>query len=117
MNRIRNWLKRYLPWLVIVLCLIPTLTLAKTAQLEWEHSPTSTVVGYKIHKSTQSVFSNQEIVTVGYITNYNWENLQDDVGFWFAVSAIDGEGNESVLSNVVFSPPVLELDIQWQIIP
>lgn len=85
---------------------------AKLIKLQWEHSPSEGVISYNIYvlNGDQKVL----IDSVGYINVWE-QTFPDGESLWFAVSAFNGE-DESVLSNAVFSPPVLDLNIEWEIL-
>ena len=90
---------------------------AKDVTLEWEPSPTPGVTGYKIYKAVDKEITNViDFVIVDNVLTYQFTDLDDYTGYWFVVTALKDE-DESDFSNAVFSPPKLQLDIQWEIIP
>jgi hypothetical protein len=79
---------------------------ADTVRVAWDASPSGSVVGYRIHYGTNAT-------ALLYVTNAGLARTQAVVvpfsGRWFfAASAVDTNGVESVLSNVVQweTPPV-----------
>ena len=106
--------------MVCVLLIAPVIE-AKTVSLSWDPSPTPTVTGYKVHSSQQEDMSNPTIIDVGDVLTYTIPNLEDSIEHWFCVIAYDGNGNESVCSNVVKSPavalPGTIQNFQWRLEP
>ncbi len=87
---------------------------AKSVTLSWDPSPTPTVIGYEINVFlTESTDSTLLVVDAGNTLTYQIATLADERDHWFCVKAYDREGNQSVCSNVVHSPPVLpDLDFE-----
>ncbi len=119
MRRLLDWLKRLLPWLFIALFLVCPDAIAKDVVLSWDKSPTATVTGYWIY-----VGENKEVVPylrkidAGNALTKKVRNLIDIRDYWFAVTAYDADGNESVYSNIVHSEPKLrQLNIDVEVIP
>ncbi len=88
----------------LVLCfffLFPTNALAGQANLAWDPPDISTdVAGYMIHYGTASGTYSQAI-DVGNTTSYTVNNLIDGQTYYFAVTAYNAVGYESVYSNEV----------------
>ncbi len=87
----------------LVLCffLFPTNSLAGQANLAWDPPDISTdVTGYMIHYGTASGTYSQAI-DVGNTTSYTVSNLIDGQTYYFAVTAYNAVGYESVYSNEV----------------
>ena len=87
----------------LVLCffLSPTNSLAGQANLAWDPPDISTdVTGYMIHYGTASGTYSQAI-DVGNTTSYTVSNLIDGQTYYFAVTAYNAVGYESVYSNEV----------------
>jgi hypothetical protein len=90
--------------IVLCLALLLTLTAATCVQaadvnLAWDHSITPTVTGYKIYYGSASGIYGTPI-TIGYVTAYTVPSLGPGK-YYFAVTAFDAQGNESVYSNEV----------------
>jgi hypothetical protein len=74
--------------------------------LEWNPNSESNVAGYRVHIGNTSHVYN-ETVDVGIQTRYPLTNLNAGVTYFFAVSAYDVAGLESLLSDEVqYTPPV-----------
>jgi len=106
----------------ILFIFIATISQAKDVTLSWDPSPTESVTGYTLYWDNQETppFSNS--VDCGLVLTQVVANLPDNEDHWFAVTAHDGLGNESVYSNIVKSDkitpvlPELDLDINWEFI-
>lgn len=95
-----------------------------TVTLGWNHSPYAGTVGYRIYYGgSSSVYTNSAIV--GYTDVAAMTGLQWSTRYYFAVTAYDEDGNESVFSNeataLVVSPPpptmgirVYTLALNWR---
>lgn len=98
--------------LLIVFCLIPLAAVAKDVTLSWEPSPSEGVTGYNVQYSCSSdvqPFSGTEAdqpspVDVGDVLTATVTGLPDEAGCYFAVTAYNLVKQESVYSNVVYSP-------------
>jgi PKD repeat protein len=78
---------------------------AVAAQLAWDPSPDPTVVGYVIYVGQSSgVYSTT--VDVGPATQYAFTNLPSGSTNYFAVTAYDGAGAQSIYSNEVSATEV-----------
>ena len=87
--------------LVLCFCISPTNSLAGQANLAWDPPDISTdVTGYMIHYGTASGTYSQA-VDVGNTTSYTVSNLIDGQTYYFAVTAYNAVGYESVYSNEV----------------
>ena len=74
------------------------------AVLTWNASPDAGVVGYRIYYGTASGAYGQAYgsgIAAGSTTNFTVNSLQSGRTYYFAVTAIDGAGNESAYSNEV----------------
>lgn len=85
---------------------------AADVSLAWDPSVSTDVVGYRVHYGSLSgVYDNFH--TVGNQTTYTVSNLSNGT-YYFAVTALDAAGNESIYSNevsVVVGPPAQACDI------
>lgn len=78
----------------------PPSSSATTAALIWEPSTSTTVAGYKVYVGTASgVYSSS--ITVGSATSYTVSNLGIGSTYFFGVTAYNGSGIESSISNEV----------------
>lgn len=71
-----------------------------SAILSWNASPDTDLAGYKVYVGTQSggyTFTGSPF-TVGNVTGYTLNNLPKGQTYYFALSAYDTAGNESILS-------------------
>ena len=95
---------------------------AKEVTLSWDPSPTETVTGYILYWDNQSTPPFKNSVDCGLVLTQLVANLPDEDDHWFAVTAYDAAGNESIYSNIVKSDkieatlPELDLDINWEFI-
>lgn len=71
-------------------------------QLEWDPVTDGRVVGYRIHYGNGSG-RYQKSIDVGQRTSYVVTGLNANQTYYFAVTAVDGAGNESAYSNEVAS--------------
>jgi hypothetical protein len=76
-----------------------TCVVAADVKLAWDHSVTPTVTGYKIYYGNATGTYGTPI-TIGYVTTYTITGLSPGT-YFFAATAIDAQGNESVYSNEV----------------
>lgn len=79
-----------------------TSTTAPSASLAWSASAQSGVTGYRLYYGTASRTYQQAKgsgISVGNVTSYKATGLQSGKVYYFAVTAIDGKGNESAYSN------------------
>ena len=115
------YIKRFcLVGVFIWIVLIPATVTAKTVQLSWDASPTPAVVGYVINVlSTPSTSSIVQEVDVGNVLTQTLKNLEDTSEHWFCVKAYDEQRRESVCSNIVHSPAIVddlpELDLHFDV--
>ena len=71
---------------------------ANSVTLAWNESPSVEAVGYRIYWGSRSgAYTNS--VAVGNVTNATITGLVSGVSYYFAASAYDATGMESVLSN------------------
>jgi hypothetical protein len=77
-----------------------------TISLSWDPSPSPLVVTYKLYSGTAGPRQYTAALTVGSVLNFTVTNLIRGATNYFAVTAIDGGGLESVFSNeIAFAPP------------
>lgn len=79
-----------------------TSTTAPSASLAWSASAQTGVTGYRLYYGTASRTYQQAKgsgISVGNVTSYTATGLQSGKVYYFAVTAIDGNGNESAYSN------------------
>jgi len=85
---LKNWLKRWLPWLFLLV-----------VTLSWDASPSAGVVGYRVYGAESlDATKFRMIADVGNVLR---TTIPSSGASCFAVTAYDGSGNESALSNVV----------------
>lgn len=80
---------------------------AASVALQWDASPDTTVVGYKVHyqpDSTTQPFQGPAPVDVQAATSATVDNLDPTHAYSFAVTAYDASGTESDYSNVITIP-------------
>ncbi len=118
-----DWLKNLVPWLFLLIAVVLPSTLeAKDVILSWDSSPTPTVVSYTLYWDNQNVVPFRNHVVSGDVLTFQIVNLPDDEDHYFAVTASDEVGHESVYSNIVKSDkieatlPQLDITVEWQII-
>ncbi len=90
-------------FLLVILCFFLSYSVSSAAQatLTWDPPVVSTdVTGYMIHYGTASGAYSQGI-DVGNTTSYTVSNLNDGQMYYFAATAYDQAGNQSVYSNEV----------------
>lgn len=95
-----------------LLTLMGATAYGKDINLAWEPSPTPTVTGYKAHFVCGELSYDEAgalvpfpgIVDVGNVLEATLTGFDDFAECWFAVTAYDGVMEDSVYSNVVFSP-------------
>jgi hypothetical protein len=66
--------------------------------LAWNSSPSTDVVGYHLYYGTASGIYTNDIV-LGNVTNVTVSGLSGGVTYYFAMTAVGPDGEESVLSN------------------
>lgn len=101
---------RHVCWFTTILAVcFPSLTgrllASQSVELTWTASPSYDIVYYKIYYGTQSgVYT--DVISAGDVSAVVIPALQDGQAYFFAVSAVDGNGYESTLSpEVVYSVP------------
>lgn len=88
-----------------LLAAAPQLHAAQAVLLSWDPSPDPTVAGYNVYYGTSSV-NYTRIVSAGPSLQAVVTNLSSGVTYYFAVTALDLFGQESVFSNeVTYTPP------------
>ena len=104
-------------YLLLILLLLPVTVMAKEVTLSWDASPTAGVTGYNVYRSFSADMSEAIGVNVPDGLTKKLVDLDNTKQYWFAVTAHDATGYESVYSNIVTSPacvqpdaPVLDID-------
>ncbi len=86
----------------IIFCALLTSTLfSRTIKLRWDEVD-DVILTYRLYWGTTSKSYN-DFVDVGNRTSYNLANLQDNIRYYFVVTAVDFWGNESSYSSEVVS--------------
>lgn len=94
--------------------------------LAWDHSPDTNVIGYRIYYGPRSGnYTNS--VSVGYVTEATLTELVAGSEYFFAATAYNATGDESVFSNetsytpaesqVVLSMDVYVFRVRWACVP
>jgi hypothetical protein len=84
---------------------------ASTVTLEWEPSPDPDVVGYRLYYGTASG-NLSNLIDTGSFTRGTVSNLMAGVTYYFAVTAYDAAGLESLPSDEIsYTVPAAELEI------
>jgi hypothetical protein len=100
-------LKRFLPLIILAFTLLSLVKqgLASDVTLAWDPSTSESAVGYKLYMGSQSRVYETSIV-VGNQTQYTVKDMTAGIHY-FAVTAMNAQGNESSFSNEVFTnaPP------------
>ena len=91
-------------FVLIALLIFSTSAFAKDVTLQWDASPTDGVTGYKVYMSSTNTMNNPTSVDVGLVLTQVIANLPNEDGLYFAVTAYNAVQQESVYSNVVYSP-------------
>ncbi|RLB94496.1 MAG: hypothetical protein DRH26_01030 [Deltaproteobacteria bacterium] len=92
---------------LLVILGFPLTVEAKKVTLSWDPSPTPTVSGYTLMVSlSDQMLSPILSVNVGNTLTYQIVGLENGDNHWFCIEAYDAQGNNSVCSNIVHSPPV-----------
>ncbi len=109
--------------LVLAILLITSSSVfASTTTLSWDPSPSPGVVGYKIYYSTSNTqpyegtgaIEGNSPIDVGDVLSADINDLLNENKYYFAVTAYDAEGHESVYSNIVAREPLIpDLDNSW----
>jgi hypothetical protein len=87
--------------LVLLLCSLPVFAHAATVQLQWDAPvPATGITGYKLYSGSQRGQYGAPI-NVGNVLTYNVTGVTNNRSTYFAVTSIDGSGNESAFSNEV----------------
>jgi fibronectin type 3 domain-containing protein len=111
-------MKRLLCFVALMLCMTACVQ-ATDVTLQWDASVTPTVTGYKVYYGLESRLYGTPI-TIGNITTYTVTALGAGT-FFFAVTAIDAQGNESDFSNevsqVILGKPGAPTNLKAKIIP
>jgi hypothetical protein len=80
-----------------IMCLLPSFLLAGTATIEWVPNPETDLKEYKVyHGATSRNYS--AALRVGNVTAYTFDNLEEGITHYFAVTAVDTANNESRFS-------------------
>lgn len=83
-----------------LLCAFGATPSRASVSLSWDQDPDPTVAGYNMHYGTASLAYSQ-VVTVGTATTVTIDGLQPGVTYYFAVTAYNASGTESLPSNEV----------------
>jgi hypothetical protein len=83
--------------LIAMICLLPVPLLAGTATVQWQANQEPDLKKYKVYSGTASRSYGLPI-PVGVATSYTFNNLQEGITHYFAVTAVDESGNESGFS-------------------
>ncbi len=75
--------------------------LAGQATVSWDPNTESDLSGYKIYFGKQPDRNYDDVIDVGNVTSFSVSNLEDGRTYYFAVTAYDFSGNESVFSEEV----------------
>lgn len=80
----------------------PVATATGSVSFQWDPSTDSDLAGYRVYRSTTSGSYGAPIATLSAsATSYQSAGLQKGLEYFFVVSAIDVNGNESPFSNQV----------------
>ena len=83
-----------------LLFILPICGYADDVSLEWNHSISTDVVGYKVYYGTESRTYGVP-VEIGYQDTFTVSGLSGETEYFFAVTAFDEAWNESIFSNEV----------------
>ena len=83
---------------LLVFILLPHSACATSITLAWDPSPGATVDGYRIYYGTESRNYTYPTIDVGNITQYTINGLYKNKIYYFAVTALTGDGRESDFS-------------------
>ena len=75
--------------------------LAESICVEWDRNPEDDVAGYRIHYGIRSRLYTSTI-DVGDTTEFTITDLENGSMYFFAVSAYDSAGNESLKSDEIY---------------
>jgi hypothetical protein len=84
-------------WMFAMIFLLPVSLLAGTATVQWQANQEGDLNRYKLYYGTASR-SYGPPIPVGQATSYTFNNLNEGVRHYFAVTAVDESGNESGFS-------------------
>ena len=84
----------------LIPCFLMLFVLTDTITVQWLPNSESDLAGYRLHYGTASRLYSQ-FIKVGLTTAYSLKNLKGGYEYFFAVSAYDSTGNESLLSEEV----------------
>jgi hypothetical protein len=88
---------------VLIMILFSVPSFAKNVSLSWDASPSTGATGYKIYYGLTSD-SLTDVVDAGDVLTFTLPDLEDTIGYYFGVTAYNQVNQESVLSNIVYSP-------------
>jgi fibronectin type 3 domain-containing protein len=93
--------------------------------LSWTASNSAGVTGYNIYRDTQASMAAKARINTSPVTSttYSDTSVTNGTTYYYAVTAVDGEGNESVLSTVKSAKPQAfeagqllgEIEVQFQV--
>jgi len=83
---------------------------AFTVKLQWDPNTEPDLAGYKLYYGTASR-NYSHTIDLGQVNSYQVDNLQDEVKYYFAVTAYDIDGNESGFSNEVSAQEVFPWEL------
>jgi hypothetical protein len=91
--------------LLICLFLAPLIAFSATVGLEWDKSPDSTVVGYKVYYGGQpgNYVNNVSVLDTNIVI---LTNLTQNVTYYFAVKSVNAANHESIFSSEVSYTPI-----------
>jgi len=82
---------------IVLMLLLAVSAHAMNVQLDWDASPDANVTGYKVHYASAVTYQS---VDVGSTLTHSLYGLPEH-RYWFAATAYDADGNESIFSNVI----------------
>jgi hypothetical protein len=92
---------------IIIISLNASAAFASVVTLSWDTpttnvdgTPLTDLAGYKVYHGT-ALGNYSQYIDVGNVLNYMVSNLENGVVYYFAVTAYDTSGNESIFSNEV----------------
>ena len=87
-------------WLTFVICWVSEVQATQSVTLAWDPNPDPTIAGYRLYSGTSSRIYTQQL-EVGNMTTTLVSNLADGRTYFFAVTAYNTAGAESIPSNEV----------------
>ncbi|NOZ60971.1 MAG: hypothetical protein GXO74_04765, partial [Calditrichaeota bacterium] len=110
----RGYFNRFLLFFVVMIFAVPSIVFAQRIRVNWSPRSESNITRYKIYRSVGDNQHYSRIATVNHPADHYYDNNVDyNTHYYYAVSSVDDQGQESELSSAseVITPEVFTLSV------